>query len=212
MCTLVPLCRGTHRLVLQSCSVSELYCPTLLQSPSVKASRQAISKWWGSQPQPADSCCMMSRLVHLHMDFIQNYLTAPSVLQMPVFRAIKQWRAGQPAGSPGLLFNLLMMVRLEHLQGDALHQLLQDELIRADVQCSQLVAHAALQIAGTATDHFPCRPVRSFAQVQIQVSRLVVMLPDTCRMRLASVDRTDTSNRSETEVCMSCKLFSQLIC
>lgn len=154
----------------------------------------------------------MSRLVHLHMGFIQNYLTAPSVLQMPVFRAIKQWRAGQPAGSPGLLFNLLMMVRLEHLQGDALHQLLQDELIRADVQCSQLVAHAALQIAGTATDHFPCRPVRSFAQVQIQVSRLVVMLPDTCRMMLASVDRTDASNRSEAEVCMSCKLFSQLIC
>ena len=74
------------------------------------------------------------------------------------------------------------MVRLEHLQGDALHQLLQDELIRADVQCSQLVAHAALQIAGTATDHFPCRPVRSFAQVQIQVSWLVAMLPDTCRM------------------------------
>ena len=68
-----------------------------------------------------------------------------------------------------MLFNLLMMVRLEHLQGDALHQLLQDELIRGDVQCSQLVAHAALQIAGTATDHFPCRPVRSFAQVQIQV-------------------------------------------
>ena len=55
------------------------------------------------------------------------------------------------------------------LQGQALHQLLQDELIREDVQCSQLVAHAALQIAGTATDHFPCRPVRSFAQVQIQV-------------------------------------------
>ncbi len=91
---------------------------------------------------------------------------------MPVFRAIKQWRTGQPAASPGLLFNLLMMVRLEHLQGDALHQLLQDELIRGDVQCSQLVAHAALQIAGTATDHFPCRPVRSFAQVQIQVSQL----------------------------------------
>ena len=89
---------------------------------------------------------------------------------MPVFKAIKQWRAGQPAASPGLLFNLLMLVRLEHLQGDALHQLLQDELIRADVQCSQLVAHAALQIAGTATDHFPCRPVRSFAQVQVQVS------------------------------------------
>ncbi len=118
------------------------------------------------------------------MAFIQKHLTAPYVLQMPVFRAIKQWRAGQPAGSPGLLFNLLMMVRLEHLQGDALHQLLQDELIRADVQCSQLVAHAALQIAGTATDHFPCRPVRSFAQVQIQVSRQVAMLPDTCMMIL----------------------------
>ena len=88
---------------------------------------------------------------------------------MPVFRAIKQWMAGQPAASPGLLYNLLMMVRLEHLQGDALHLLLQDELVRADVQCSQLVAHAALQIAGTATDHFPCRPVRSLAQVQIQV-------------------------------------------
>lgn len=93
--------------------------------------------------------------------------------EMPVFRAIKQWRAGQPASSPGLLFNLLMMVRLEHLQGDALHQLLQDKLIRADVQCSQLVAHAALQIAGTATDHFPCRPVRSFAQVQIQNTLMV---------------------------------------
>jgi len=132
----------------------------------------------------ASSCCVMFRLVCLHMAFMQKHLTAPSVLQMPVFRAIKQWRAGQPAGSPGLLFNLLMMVRLEHLQGDALHQLLQDELIRADVQCSQLVAHAALQIAGTATDHFPCRPVRSFAQVQIQVSRQVAMLPDTCMMIL----------------------------
>lgn len=89
---------------------------------------------------------------------------------MPVFKAIKQWRHAQPAGSPGLLFNLLMMVRLEHLQGDALHLLLQDELVRADVQCSQLVAMAALQIAGTTTDSFPCRPVRSFSQVQIQVS------------------------------------------
>ena len=77
--------------------------------------------------------------------------------------------AGQPAASPGLLYNLLMMVRLEHLQGDALHLLLQDELVRGDVQCSQLVAHAALQIAGTTTDHFPCRPVRSLAQVQVQV-------------------------------------------
>lgn len=88
---------------------------------------------------------------------------------MPVFKAIKQWRQGQIAGSPGLLFNLLMMVRLEHLQGDALHSLLQDELVRGDVQCSQLVAMAALQIAGTTTDSFPCRPVRSFSQVQIQV-------------------------------------------
>ena len=92
-----------------------------------------------------------------------------SAVQMPVFRAIKHWMVGQPAASPGLLYNLLMMVRLEHLQGDALHLLLQDELVRGDVQCSQLVAHAALQIAGTATDHFPCRPVRSLAAVQVQV-------------------------------------------
>ena len=98
-----------------------------------------------------------------------NFDPAHTGVQMPVFRAIRQWMAGQPAASPGLLYNLLMMVRLEHLQGDALHLLLQDELVRADVQCSQLVAHAALQIAGTATDHFPCRPVRSLAQVQVQV-------------------------------------------
>lgn len=91
---------------------------------------------------------------------------------MPVYRAIKHWMVGQPAASPGLLYNLLMMVRLEHLQGDALHVLLQDELVRGDVQCSQLVAHAALQIAGTTTDHFPCRPVRSLAAVQVQVGPL----------------------------------------
>ena len=138
-----------------------------------------MSKQQGSQPSRDVGTC---GLVHLHMGFIPEATDSTPLLQMPVFRAIKQWRAGQPASSPGLLFNLLMMVRLEHLQGDALHQLLQDELIRADVQCSQLVAHAALQIAGTATDHFPCRPVRSFAQVQIQVSRLVAMLTDTCRM------------------------------
>lgn len=90
-------------------------------------------------------------------------------LQMPVFKAIKLWQAGQAGASPGLLLNLLMMVRLEHLQGDALHMLLQDELVRGDVQCSQLVAMAALQIAGTSTDSFPCRPVRSVAQVQVQV-------------------------------------------
>lgn len=93
--------------------------------------------------------------------------------EMPVFRAIKHWMIGQPAASPGLLYNLLMMVRLEHLQGDALSLLLQDELVRGDVQCSQLVAHAALQIAGTTTDHFPCRPVRSLAAVQVQSTLMV---------------------------------------
>lgn len=98
-------------------------------------------------------------------------------LQMPVFKAIKQWRQGQLASDPGLLFNLLMMVRLEHLQGDALHLLLQDELVRGDVQCSQLVAMAALQIAGTTTDSFPCRPVRSFSQVQVQVNRPTLLRP-----------------------------------
>lgn len=103
---------------------------------------------------------------------------------MPVFRAIKHWMVGQPAASPGLLYNLLMMVRLEHLQGDALHLLLQDELVRGDVQCSQLVAHAALQIAGTATDHFPCRPVRSLAAVQVQVGTSYIYVPKQSSARL----------------------------
>ena len=55
------------------------------------------------------------------------------------------------------------------MQGDALRALLQDELIASDVQCSQLVAHAALQIAGVSTDAFPARPVRNFSMVYVQV-------------------------------------------
>lgn len=113
---------------------------------------------------------------------------------MPVFKAIKQWRQGQLAASPGLLFNLLMMVRLEHLQGDALHLLLQDELVRGDVQCSQLVAMAALQIAGTTTDSFPCRPVRSFSQVQIQVlclSLCYLYVLTLCRAMVCADPPTD---------------------
>ena len=55
------------------------------------------------------------------------------------------------------------------MQGDALRSLLQDELIASDVQCSQLVAHAALQIAGVSTDAFPARPVRNFSMVYVQV-------------------------------------------
>lgn len=55
------------------------------------------------------------------------------------------------------------------MQGDALRALLQDEVIASDVQCSQLVAHAALQIAGVSTDAFPARPVRNFSMVYVQV-------------------------------------------
>ena len=52
--------------------------------------------------------------MHLDMFPVKRFLVA---VQMPVFRAIKQWKAGQPAATPGLLFNLLKnLVRLEHLQ------------------------------------------------------------------------------------------------